>query len=148
MFMACRMQISQLKSFGHWLDDNVARIVRWAAFIGLVAALMSLVASYITPIYQYGWGAVVYSGVGAACIVTLAISGILVAWRYFNPILDQPAKPITQISGATDQAKAQEAPIGPTDLQIIIGNGTNYETTESDNKNRVTKSVLVGVKKP
>jgi hypothetical protein len=99
--MVCRMQISQLKSFGSWLDDNVARIVRWATFFGLVAAFMSWVASYITPIYQYGWGAAVFAGVGFACIVTLVISCALVAWRYFNPLPEQPV---------TSREKCQEAP--------------------------------------
>jgi len=36
--------------------------------------------------------------------------------------------------------------IGQDDLQIIIGSGANYERTESDNQNRIIKSVFVGVK--
>jgi hypothetical protein len=105
--MVCRMQTSQLKSFGSWLDDNVARIVRWATFFGLVAAFMSWVASHIMPIYQYGWGAAVFAGVGFACIVTLVISSALVAWRYFNPLPEQPV---------ASREKSQEAP--PADLLL------------------------------
>jgi hypothetical protein len=67
-------------------DEIVRRIVYWAAFIVLVSAPMSWVASYIAPIAQYGWGAVVFAGVGAACAITLVICGLLVAWRFFNPL--------------------------------------------------------------
>jgi hypothetical protein len=70
-----------------WFGDEVVRrIVYWCAFIALVSAAMSWVASYITPISQYGWRAVVFAGIGMACIITLAASGALAAWRYFNPL--------------------------------------------------------------
>jgi hypothetical protein len=67
-------------------DEIVRRIVYWAAFIALVSAPMSWVASYIAPIAKYGWGAVVFAGVGAACAITLVICGVLVAWRFFHPL--------------------------------------------------------------
>jgi hypothetical protein len=97
-------RILQLISFGRWLkkiDENIARIVRWAAFFGLVSAAMSWVANYITPLHQYGWGAAVFAGVGAACVITLVASGTLVAWRYFNPL---PERPVALSQG-------QEAPL-------------------------------------
>jgi len=71
-------------------DEIVRRVVYWAAFIVLVSAPMSWVASYIAPIAQYGWGAVVFAGVGAACAITLVICGALVAWRYLHPLPKQP----------------------------------------------------------
>jgi hypothetical protein len=97
-------RILQLISFGRWLkkiDENIVRIVRWAAFFGLVSAAMSWVANYITPLHQYGWGAAVFAGVGAACVITLVASGTLVAWRYFNPL---PERPVALSQG-------QEAPL-------------------------------------
>jgi hypothetical protein len=71
-------------------DENINRIVYWVAFFGLVAAVMSWVATYITPLYQYGWGAVVFAGVGAACAIMFVVSGTLVAWRYFHPLPKRP----------------------------------------------------------
>lgn len=50
---------------------------------------MSWVASYVVPIAQYGWGAVVFAGIGIACIITLVVSGAAVAWRYFAPLPKQ-----------------------------------------------------------
>lgn len=72
-------------SVGRWLDGSVARIVRWVAFFGLVAAVMSWIASHIAPIYAFGWGGVAFAGVGAACVVTLVVSVAIMAYRYLNP---------------------------------------------------------------
>ena len=70
-----------------WFGDEVVRrIVYFYAFFVLVSAAMSGVASYITPIAQYGWGAVVFAGIGMACVITLAGSGAVAAWRFFKPI--------------------------------------------------------------
>jgi|GEM_PF-5431946 len=90
------------------IDEVVRRFVYWIAFSGLVAAAMSWMASYITPIYQYGWGAVVFAGVGAACVITLVASCALVAWRYFNPLPDQPATPSEGQEEAPPQNDASE----------------------------------------
>lgn len=68
------------------IDEIVLRFVTWVTFFGIVATFMSWVASHITQISLYGWGVVVFAGVGTACIVTLVISAALVAWRYFNPL--------------------------------------------------------------
>jgi hypothetical protein len=70
------------------IDENVRRFVTWITFFGIVSAAMSWAAAYIIPITKYGWGAVVFAGVGAACGVTLVGSCALMAWRYFNPIPD------------------------------------------------------------
>jgi hypothetical protein len=67
-------------------DEIVRRAVYWTTFL---SAVMSLVASYITPLYQYGWGAVVFAGVGTALVIIIVCSGGLVAWRYFHPLPKQ-----------------------------------------------------------
>lgn len=70
-----------------WFGDEIAsRVVYLAGFIVLVSGAMSWIASHITPIAQYGWGAVVFAGIGIACIITLVFSGAAVAWRYFDPL--------------------------------------------------------------
>jgi hypothetical protein len=124
------MQLSQLISFGRWLDNNIARIVRWAAFFGLVAAFISWAASYITPIYQYGWGAVVFAGVGAACVIALVGSGILVAWRYFNPLPEQSPTPLN----ATH--------IAPT---IQTGTGGDYDLRSPSQYGEIIHTVMVKI---
>jgi hypothetical protein len=71
------------------IDENVLRFVTWVTFFGIVSAAMSGAAAYIIPITKYGWGAVVFAGVGAACGVTLVGSVALASWRYFKPIPDR-----------------------------------------------------------
>ena len=51
------------------IDEIVRRFVYWIAYFGLVWAFMSWVAAHITWISKYGWGVVVFAGVGAACVV-------------------------------------------------------------------------------
>jgi hypothetical protein len=82
-----RKWIAPLVWFG---DEIVRRIVTWVAFFGIVATVMSLAASYIMPIYKYGWGAVIFVGVGAACAIIIVISIALVAWRFFKPFPTSP----------------------------------------------------------
>src|ERR1700730_12992135 len=72
------------------IDENINRIVYWNAFLVLASAIMTWAASYITPLYQYGSGARVFAGVGAACCIMLVFSVTLVAWRYFYPLPKQP----------------------------------------------------------
>jgi hypothetical protein len=67
-------------------DEIIRRIVYLVGFFVLLSSAMSWAASYIAPIAQYGWGAVVFAGIGVACAVTLVVSGAFVAWRYFNPL--------------------------------------------------------------
>lgn len=71
------------------IDENVRRFVTWITFFSIVSAAMSWAAAYIIPISKYGWGAIVFAGVGAACGITLVGSVALAAWRYFNPIPDR-----------------------------------------------------------
>jgi hypothetical protein len=71
--------------FGYW----------WAVFgaIGVLSVLMSGIATGFTSIAQYGWGAIVFSGVGAACVIMFAATVLMVSWRYFNPLPKQAATP-------------------------------------------------------
>jgi hypothetical protein len=76
-------------------DRSVNRLGYWWAVFGpggALAVVMSTAASYLAPVYQYGWGAVVFAGVGAACVIMLAASALLAAWRYFHP-LSSPNEP-------------------------------------------------------
>jgi hypothetical protein len=71
--------------FGYW----------WAVFgaIGVLSVLMSGIATGFTSVAQYGWGAIVFSGVGAACVIMFAATALMVSWRYFNPVTKPPATP-------------------------------------------------------
>jgi hypothetical protein len=94
------------------IDEIVRRFVYWITFFGLVWTAMSWVAAHITWISEYGWGAVVFAGVGAACVVTLVASGVLVAYRYFNP-LSPGAEAARGCSGYAIYKRTHDA----TDLQ-------------------------------
>jgi hypothetical protein len=105
-------------------DEIVRRVVYWAAFIALVSAPMSWVASYIEPIAKYGWGAIVFAGVGLACAITLVICGALVTWRYLHPLPKQP----------DDESKTYVGDINITDFLppstepvLLIGYATRNE---------------------
>jgi hypothetical protein len=67
----------------------------WTVFgpIGVLSVLMSGIATGFTSIAQYGWGAIVFAGVGAACVVMFSASALMVSWRYFEPLPNQPATP-------------------------------------------------------
>jgi hypothetical protein len=99
--------IATVIGLGNWLknftkiDETVRRVVYWVAFFSLVSAAMSWVADHITPISQYGWGAVVFAGIGAACVLTLVVCAMFMTWHYFNPLPGEPA---------TSSGKGQEAP--------------------------------------
>lgn len=55
-------------------------------FAALVVA-MSVIANWVTDLHStYGLGAVIFVGIGAACVIVLVISAALVAWRLFNPL--------------------------------------------------------------
>jgi hypothetical protein len=76
----------------HWIkrfpavSQAVEVSVAWVTFFGLVAGAMTWVATSITGLYQYGWGAVVFAGTGVACVIILVISAAIAASRYFNPL--------------------------------------------------------------
>jgi hypothetical protein len=67
----------------------------WTVFgpIGVLSVLMSGIATGFTSIAQYGLGAIVFAGVGAACVIMFAASALMVSWRYFSPLQKQPAIP-------------------------------------------------------
>jgi hypothetical protein len=55
--------------------------------------VMSGIAAGFRSIAEYGWGAIIFAGVGAACLVMFAASVLMVSWRYFNPLPKQPSTP-------------------------------------------------------
>jgi hypothetical protein len=67
-------------------DEFVARFVRWVGLLGILATAMVFVARHVGPIAQFGWGAVVFAGLAAACTLMLTAAGCLAAWRYFRPL--------------------------------------------------------------
>jgi len=77
----------------------------WAVFGpgGVLSVIMGWAASAFTPIEQLGWGAVVFAGVGAACVVMVAVSALLIGWRYFHPLPEEQLSSI-QIEGANQSA--------------------------------------------
>ena len=88
----------------------------------------------------------------AGIVALLAYAALLwIVWRYhrispFTDLSTHIPEPQRDIIGGNLQPESMQQ-IGSNDLQIIIGSGNNYETTaESDNQNRVIRSVLVGVK--
>lgn len=85
-------------------------IFRWTASgagglflaqLGCCPLLMSWAATGFPTIAQYGWGAIIFAGVGAACGFMIAASALMVSWRYFKPLTKQPA---------TSSEKGQEEP--------------------------------------
>lgn len=68
------------------IDPSVQKISGWFTFIAGVGAFLSWVASHFLPLSPYGWGAFVFAGLAAACVLSLVISVGLIAWRFFNPL--------------------------------------------------------------
>lgn len=96
--------------------DRLLLCVLWLGFDRYeFGGVIYLVASYITPIYQYGWGAVVFAGIGFACAITIVASGALVAWRYFNPLPKQPAT-----SASTQSGLARRVPLIDHDRSFLF----------------------------
>lgn len=69
--------------------DNIG--IWWAVFgpSGVLSVIMSWAASGFEPVARYGWGAIVFAGVGAACVIMIAVSVLLIGWRYFHPLARQ-----------------------------------------------------------
>ena len=77
-------------------DISVDRLGYWWAVFGpsgVLSVLMIGIATGFTSIAQYGWGEIVFAGVGAACVIMFAASALMVSWRYLNPLPKQPATP-------------------------------------------------------
>jgi hypothetical protein len=78
------------------IDISLDRLGYWWTVLGpivVLSVLMSGIASGFTSIAQYGWGAIVFAGVGAACVIMFSASALMVSWRYFEPLPNQPAAP-------------------------------------------------------
>jgi hypothetical protein len=121
--------IAPIVGFG---DEIVRRVVYWSAFFGLVSAAMSWVAAHITPISQYGWAAIVFTGIGAACAISLVVSGALVAWRYFNPLPEQ---------SATNEGQEAPVPLSPTRI-CHVRSSVSFDQLEDEGLIRLTLEFL------
>jgi hypothetical protein len=76
-----------LKKHAPWIDRNVNRVGYWQTFFAaLLWPAMTGIAASIKPIAEIGWGAVVFTGLGVACIVALVVSACLVALRYHKSL--------------------------------------------------------------
>jgi len=127
----CCMRGHLLQNFTK-IDDTVRRIGSWFTFFSIVSAAMSWVASYIAPIYKYGWGAVVFAGIGSACAITLVASGALVAWRYFNPLPEQ---------SATNEGQEAPVPLSPTRI-CHVRSSVYFDQLEDEGLIRLTLEFL------
>src|SRR3984893_2826747 len=78
--------LHRLKRHFSKIDRAIERFVYWVGFFLLLWSAMSWIAAYIPNIAQFGWAAVVFTGLGIACVVSLVISVGLIAWRYFSPM--------------------------------------------------------------
>jgi hypothetical protein len=101
-------------SWKYKFEEQVNRLGIWATAIGALWGVMTWVASYFTPLAPYGWGAFVFVGLGAACILSLVISAALASWRFFNPLdkdrsSDKPAAKgdLSQMTGRIDAVETQ-----------------------------------------
>ena len=88
--------------------DNIG--IWWAVFGpgGVLSVIMGWAASFFTPIAQYGWGAVVFAGVGAACVIMFAVSALLIAYRYFRPLTPQAQSDAVNTPNQPSEAVTQE----------------------------------------
>jgi hypothetical protein len=85
----------------------------WTIFgpMAMLSVLMSGIAAGFTSIAQYGWGAIIFAGVGAACVIVFAASAFMVSWRYLNPLPKQPAAPSESREMSTQDISSRLAEI-------------------------------------
>ena len=83
----------------------------WTALVTLVSALGTWAASTIEPVSNLGWGAVVFAGVGAACVLLILTAVNLFAWRYFKP-LPASENPVLITTQPSTQSDTQVIPLG------------------------------------
>jgi hypothetical protein len=69
------------------IDRFVDRFGYWGAFFVAVWFAMSWIATSVSGLSQFGWGAVVLAGLAVACLAALSVSASLALYRYFNPLL-------------------------------------------------------------
>lgn len=50
-----------------------------------LGGLLTWASAWFRPVAQLGWGAIVLTGAGAACVVMISIAILLMSWRYFRP---------------------------------------------------------------
>jgi hypothetical protein len=126
-------------------DISADRLGYWWTIFGpsaVLSVLMSGIAAGFTSIAQYGWGAIVFAGVGAACVIMFAASALMVSWRYFNPLPKQPATPSESREVSTQDISSRLAEIERGIAQNKAGLGelrTKAEVSTQDISSRLAE---------
>src|SRR5438067_12224612 len=70
------------------VNKAIGNVANWSAVFGLLGggALLTWAASSVAAIAQYGWGAVLFAGMGVTGLIVLVICAGLVSWRFFHPV--------------------------------------------------------------
>jgi hypothetical protein len=111
------------------IDRFADRFGYWGAFFAAIWFAMSWIASSISGLAQFGWGAVVFAGLAVACLTALSVSVSLALYRYFNPLpptSPPPPKPIS--SPPANAATTPSNPEADRDILILM-HFTVYQST-------------------
>jgi hypothetical protein len=126
-------------------DISVDQLGYWWTIFGpmaMLSVLMSGIAAGFTSIAQYGWGAIVFAGVGAACVIMFAGSAFMVSWRYLNPLPKQPSTPSESREVSTQDISSRLAEIERGIAQNKAGLGelrTKAEASTQDISSRLAE---------
>lgn len=102
------------KLFG-FVDKAVDRVGYWHGLFVLVSSAFTWLSKQLAFLEPYGWPEAIFFGVGITCIVFMAMSALLVSWRYFRPLSQQPQASSADsnealISALMERASVQEKP--------------------------------------
>jgi hypothetical protein len=116
----------------------------WTIFApaAMLSVLMSGIAAGFPSISQYGWGAIIFAGVGAACMIMFAASAFMVSWRYLNPLPKEPATPSESREVSTQHISSRLAEIERGIAQNKAGLGelrTKAEASTQDISSRLAE---------
>jgi hypothetical protein len=119
----------------------------WTIFApaAMLSVLMSGIAAGFPSISQYGWGAIIFAGVGAACMIMFAASAFMVSWRYLNPLPKEPATPSESREVSTQHISSRLAEIERGIAQNKAGLGelrTKAEASTQDMRARDAQSMI------
>jgi hypothetical protein len=126
-------------------DISADRLGYWWTIFGpmaMLSILMSGIAAGFTSISQYGWGAIIFAGVGAACAIVFAASAFMVSWRYLNPISNLPPTPSESRNVSTQDISPRLAEIERGITQNKAGLGelrTKAEASTQDISSRLAE---------
>lgn len=78
----------------NWIGRIADGVSIWQAIVSLggITVLLSWAASAVEPIAKYGWGAVVFAGLGTAVLTMLSVTASLALFRIFRPV--PPLSPV------------------------------------------------------